>query len=106
MYVPFQYWVPPGKVNDEHFVAKTNNDNRRRVRIDHRKFPNQTIHEGIAGPKMKQFVHLNIERTVSAQISHDHIATAFHFLISNLGGAGPFAGALAYCCCRMQYLGR
>lgn len=25
--------------------------------------------------------------TVSAQISHDHIATAFHFLISNLGGA-------------------
>lgn len=25
--------------------------------------------------------------TVSAQISHDHMATAFHFLISNLGGA-------------------
>lgn len=36
-------------------------------------------------------------RTVSAQISHDHMATAFHFLISNLGGApADFAAGFAY----------
>jgi hypothetical protein len=31
------------------------------------------------------FVDLILTRTVSAQISHDHMATAFHFLISNRG---------------------
>ena len=35
--------------------------------------------------------------TVSAQISHDHMATAFHFLISNLGDErGIFVGLQAF----------
>ena len=34
--------------------------------------------------------------TVSAQISHDHIATAFHFLISNRGGGGAFFSGLGF----------
>ena len=46
----------------------------------------------------------NNRRTVSAQISQDHMATAFHFLISNRCGAPPAlttaaaAGALVYTC--------
>ena len=35
--------------------------------------------------------------TVSAQISQDHMATAFHFLISNLGAArAPFPPFVGY----------
>ena len=39
--------------------------------------------------------------TVSAQISHDHIATAFHFLISKRGAGGAFFSAFGYnhCVC-------
>lgn len=37
---------------------------------------------------------------MSAQISHDHIATAFHFLISNLGGAAVFAAGLEDPACK------
>ena len=47
-------------------------------------------------------VHSTV-RTVSAQISHDHMATAFHFLISNRGATAAEVlelGAAAVVSCR------
>ena len=40
-------------------------------------------------------VFLSVVLTVSAQISHDHMATAFHFLISKRGAIGAALGLAA-----------
>jgi hypothetical protein len=43
---------------------------------------------------------IHFEHTVSAQMSHDHIATAFHFLISNRGGAAADLAGF-FCTCKI-----